>query len=347
MAWARPQHSRSKVNEAGEILIKDTLLKTDDDYLTIINNWRSSHGFPLNTFQSGLRTRGRNVFSKCLVAQRIKRLSSIVAKLRRFPTMTLSQMQDIGGCRVVLKSANQVRELHQQYLESSIKHSLHTTDDYIASPRESGYRGLHLIYTYYSDRNSTYNGLKIEMQFRSFEQHAWATAVETVGTFVQQALKSSQGEEGWLRFFSLMGSALAIKEKTPLVPGTPTSQKELRDELRHYSQILDVENRLIAYGAALLVTERVDDKKAHFFVIKLNPQKKEVSVTSFQQSDSDSAAQNYISAEKEVANIPGGEAVLVSVDSATSLRRAFPNYFLDTRRFLILLRQETELKDGT
>jgi hypothetical protein len=40
-----------------------------------------------------------------------------------------------------------------------------------------------------------YNDLKIEMQLRSQYQHAWATAVETVGTFIGQALKSSIGPE--------------------------------------------------------------------------------------------------------------------------------------------------------
>ena len=43
----------------------------------------------------------------------------------------------------------------------------------------SGYRGVHLIYRYNSDRKTEYNTLLIEMQLRSQLQHAWATAVET------------------------------------------------------------------------------------------------------------------------------------------------------------------------
>ena len=42
-----------------------------------------------------------------------------------------------------------------------------------------------------------------------------ATAVETVSTLRQQALKSSLGDPDWLRFFTLMGTAIAIREHAP------------------------------------------------------------------------------------------------------------------------------------
>lgn len=134
--------------------------------------------------------------ANCLIAQRIKRLSSIAHKLVRYPTMTLSQMQDIGGCRAILGSVESVENVVNLYKNSDLKHQRVQIDDYIESPKKSGYRGVHLIYRYFSDRKGTYNTLKIEIQVRSQFQHAWAAAVETVGTFVQQALKSSMGEEG-------------------------------------------------------------------------------------------------------------------------------------------------------
>jgi ppGpp synthetase/RelA/SpoT-type nucleotidyltranferase len=43
---------------------------------------------------------------------------------------------------------------------------------YIEAPKESGYRGTHLVYRYYSDRSATWNGLSIEIQVRSRLQHA-------------------------------------------------------------------------------------------------------------------------------------------------------------------------------
>jgi len=40
----------------------------------------------------------------------------------------------------------------------------------------------------------------IEIQIRSKLQHIWATAVETVGFFTGQAIKSNEGEKEWNDF---------------------------------------------------------------------------------------------------------------------------------------------------
>ncbi|MGH7265289.1 MAG: hypothetical protein ACREMB_10610 [Candidatus Rokuibacteriota bacterium] len=81
VAWAIPKHSPAEVDEAGAFLIDDTLISEEDfeEALQIINNWRSSHSFPLNTFQVTLRRNARQIDPNSLVAQRIKRLSSIDA----------------------------------------------------------------------------------------------------------------------------------------------------------------------------------------------------------------------------------------------------------------------------
>ena len=77
---------------------------------------------------------------------------------------------------------------------SGLRHTLvHEPVDYINHPREdTGYRGIHLIYRYRSDRKKrAWNGRKIEVQLRTKLQHAWATAVETIGAFKNMALKSN------------------------------------------------------------------------------------------------------------------------------------------------------------
>jgi len=48
MAWATPQHSRSEVDRAGRVL-SGREAGDLDNALAIIGNWRTSHGFPLNT----------------------------------------------------------------------------------------------------------------------------------------------------------------------------------------------------------------------------------------------------------------------------------------------------------
>jgi hypothetical protein len=95
MAWARPQYAREAVDWAGNVLIqKSSGLEDLDHALEIINNWRSSHAYPLNTFQATLRYKSKRACTSSLVAQRIKRLSSINLKLGRFNWLKLSEMQD-------------------------------------------------------------------------------------------------------------------------------------------------------------------------------------------------------------------------------------------------------------
>jgi hypothetical protein len=340
MAWSTPEYTKGAVDRAGRTLANPNASPDEmAGALVVINNWRSSHSFPLNTLQVGLRKKARQVDPNALVAQRIKRLSSIEAKLRRFDRMSLSRMQDIGGARAVVSSVTKVRQLAALYGQSNHKHKLVGMDDYIASPQASGYRGIHLIYRYFSDRNSTYNGLQIELQLRSPLQHAWATAVETVGTFLKQALKSSQGHAEWLRFFSLMGSAIAFRERGNLVPNTPTTRADLIEELREAAAALDVERRLEGYGAALQTLEDPSVANADFFLLALDPTEETVSISGYSRSELERATADYLDVEKSLESRPGAEAVLVSVDSIAALQRAYPNYFLDTRAFLKALQQ--------
>ena len=179
MAWAKPQYSIQQVDAAGRALIDPRAEPDLSPYetLSIVDNWRSSHAFPLNTLQMSLRKKACEIDGGCLVAQRIKRLQSIRSKLERLKRLSLSKIQDIGGCRAVLRTVDAVEELAKSYTNSRIKHVLIKDDNYIQEPKDSGYRGHHLVFEYQSVRNETYDGRRIEIQLRSRLQHAWATAV--------------------------------------------------------------------------------------------------------------------------------------------------------------------------
>jgi hypothetical protein len=253
--------------------------------------------------------------------------------------MKLSQMQDIGGCRVIVGGMDKLVELVDAYKRSQVKHKLINMDDYVLAPRSSGYRGIHLNWRYRSDRSQAYNDLKVEMQLRTGLQHAWATAVETVGTFLQQALKSSIGDQPWLRLFELMGSVVSFKEKTAQVPGTPTNWSELCGELKYYADTLDVLNRLPAFGEALQILEQPDTERADYFLLQIEPGKHQVTVSGFKTNQLEEASAQYLEIEKSIGKNGDKDAVLVSVDSVAALRRAYPNYFADTHIFVGLLKE--------
>ncbi len=342
MTWAKPEYGRSRVDAAGQTLINSEGSITEiDAALGIINNWRSSHAYPLNTFQMGLRHAVQNVRPPWIVAQRIKRLPAIKLKLSLNRNMALSQMQDIGGCRAVVATAGQVKDLIDHYQSSRSKQELLRLTDYIAKPRQSGYRSVHLIYRYHTDnkKNEPYNGLRIEMQLRSRPQHAWATAVETTGDFIGQALKSNLGSDAWLQFFRLMAAAIALDEKTAPVPGTPASETDLKRELRKAAVSLNVVGTLQTYGQIAQV--RTDTARADLFLIATNPLERNVRIRGFLRAQSERAMEQYAATEKMMAGIPGAQVVLVSVDSINKLKRAYPSYFLESRVFLNALRRAT------
>jgi putative GTP pyrophosphokinase len=145
-----PTESRSQVKKAGRILVDDSAAQAEREAaLALADKWRACHGYPINTFQSTLHDKLRNGFSAdSIVSQRLKRMPTIIDKLRREPTMQLTTMQDIGGVRAVLRDVGEVNKLVLQYRDSRFKHELCSEDDYITKPKQSGYRGVHLIYKY-------------------------------------------------------------------------------------------------------------------------------------------------------------------------------------------------------
>lgn len=343
MAWSVPQFSRGEIDRAGRAFIDPNCSQADRlGARTVINNWRSSHGFPLNTLQVSMRDKARSIDSDALIAQRIKRLPSIGSKLIRFPEMKLSRMQDLGGSRAVMADISDVNAVENAFRNSRHKHSLRRYDDYIVNPKPSGYRGVHIVYRYQSDRSATYNGLHIELQIRSKLQHAWATAVETVGTFTRQALKSSLGEQEWLRFFALMSSEFARDEGTAIVPGTPDSITEHQEQLARLVEQLSVIERLSAYGSALSQNS-ISPNRGKYFLLQLDIPGKNLTITAFRDTISANeafdAAESASGADLDASTTQ--DAVLVSVDSITGLRNAYPNYFLDTTEFIERVRIAT------
>ena len=159
----------------------------------------------------------------CIFATHIKRLESIGKKLEKHDEMKLTQMQDIGGLRAILPKLSDVSALVEKYDTMYLNHEQVKRNDYITAPKPDGYRSFHLIYKYHG-KLPQYDDLKLEIQIRSELQHAWATAVETVGIFTRQALKSSEGDEDWLRFFALASSVIAERENSSPIPEFPPTQ---------------------------------------------------------------------------------------------------------------------------
>ena len=364
--WATPQFTKGQVDRAGTALANNNLSKVERaETLNIINNWRSLHGYPLHIAKKNLQTRAWKIDVQSISAQRLKRLSSIALKLRRNPNMKLTQMQDIGGCRAVLPSMFDVKQLIEVYDKAIAKNpppkkerppetgsapiqskkekppsraELVERYDYINNPKPDGYRSYHYVFKYRSaaEDKQIYNGLRIEIQIRTKLQHAWATAVEAISTFTEQALKSGIGDVRWKRFFALMGTAIAKREGCPIVPGTPAGERELISELHQLFIELQVE--MVLAGITATVQMVRDDANAQAYLLVLDADKKFLEIKSYKANEMSNASQEYLLVEEQYADNPTVQAVLVSVDSLATLQSAYPNYYLDTGEFLAAVR---------
>lgn len=339
MAWVTPLYSKERVKKAGATLFNDKA--TDDEFeeaLQILNNWRSSHSYPVNTFQAGLRTKLNAMGINGIVAQRLKRIPSIMAKLERFRNMSLSRMQDIGGLRAVVSSAKQVYELRNSYVEKSkFEHILVSENDYIKEPKESGYRGIHLIYKYNNRKGGAkaYEGLQVELQIRNELQHAWATAVETAGVFLNQALKSSMGNGLWLEFFRYASSSFALLEDCQVMDAhSKLTPKEIFDLMLAMEVELEVVKNLGMYKSLVEHLKGTAGEKTHYYLLELDATAMNVSVSGYAREALPQATSDYLDREKWAKGNDGIQVVLVAAQSLTALRKAYPNYFLDTGKFV-------------
>src|SRR5207248_7495756 len=78
--WPTPLFSKADINRAGGILALPEPSTSDAVWAySVLSNWRASHSYPINTFQITLREKLRRLGYDAIVAQRLKRASSIVA----------------------------------------------------------------------------------------------------------------------------------------------------------------------------------------------------------------------------------------------------------------------------
>lgn len=308
--------------------------------VALVKKWRACHAYPINTFQATLRVRLKRDFSgKSIVAQRLKRMPTVVDKLRRerHKNMMLTRMHDIGGVRAVVDSMADVKRLVEQYKDiSRLDHELLREYDYIQSPRdEDGYRSIHLIYKYKNKRNPEYDGLLLELQIRTRLQHLWATAVETMGTYLKQPLKSREGSKEWLEFFATTSSAFACMESTaPLPKHRGLSRKKIFATVSAMNRKFQFLDKMSGYSMAIDMISSEDQKIWAYHLIVLNPQNETVAVYPYKRENIEQALDAYEEIESQAADGKSVEAVLVSAGPLEVLRQAYPNFFLDIRGFV-------------
>ena len=329
----------------------------------VLDNWRAAHSYVLNTFQATLRNRARG--TNVTVAQRLKRRPTIIDKLRREPSMQLNTMHDMAGCRLIFENIDQLIRFREKMTWSRFRHKpksffylYHDTEhpmiktmervdkyNYIENPKSSGYRGIHDVYEYNvnSVGGKAWNGLHVEIQYRTVFQHAWATAVEVADLVTTNRIKFSEGDRPHERFFQLSSELISRVYESCY---GPLPQIPFDDVVKEFN---DIEHSigLLHTLKRLRTSERSDVFRKNTLLIFYTSDDEIANTLEIETFDSISEAINrYGELEKNLSDV--ADVVLVRSDSEASVRLAYRNYFSDTVEFVryienALSRTEAEL----
>jgi ppGpp synthetase/RelA/SpoT-type nucleotidyltranferase len=190
--------SKNQIDKAGRALAHPPSDLTYEflELEEVFNEYRTRHLRPLthltSTIQNWLSDYGGNYY----IAQRLKRKPQIARKLQRL-SVRLTQLQDIGGLRIIVQDDRAVDALNEfldDHFGRSDSFKVQRTTDYREKGRDrTGYRALHKIIT---------DGqVHLELQIRSRIQHYWAENIEKTSVLYGQHLKEEQGAPPVLEYF--------------------------------------------------------------------------------------------------------------------------------------------------
>jgi len=360
-------YSINQVKKAGKNLIRDENII---ESLEILSHWRSCHATSLEKAYKIVQEHAPKIDASCMIAKRLKRTPSIISKLRRFnETMQLTTMQDIGGCRVVLSNMKKVEKL-VKLLEKNKYFELR--NNYIKSPKQDGYRSIHLIGKFKNHNNID---KYIELQVRTKIQHYWATAIEIVDLFTKQSIKTNEGDKAWSELFRLLSKNFIYFDQNPYInSGEGKSQQTLNkkdlmvfeslyrninnnlnndtikelDEIERLAIKLDIVRKFKLFAKSIQIANN-DLTKNHnmipedgYVLISVEQDTKTSFIMNnyyYHKHEFDSATKNYL--ELETKSIKNNSftnnrivTVLVSTTAVGGIKEAYPNYFADSEQFM-------------
>jgi ppGpp synthetase/RelA/SpoT-type nucleotidyltranferase len=283
-----------------------------------------------------MRARGK----KIVVAQRHKRKRTIFDKLRRLPHMELARMDDIAGCRLIFLTIDDLYSFRDKFHKARFKHVRRNDVDkynYIKSPKETGYRGIHDIYEYdvNSSHGKDYKGLFVELQYRTSVQHAWATTVDVIGLITESQPKFQEGDDRYERIMALASEILAraFEHTTSSLSGINN------EELIQQCLRLDGELGLLKLLRGLNSADaEVSAKKNVILMFKEN---EKLEVKTYRNATD--ALRALFELEKEN---PRNDVVLVRADTSDDVRIAFRNYFSDAGEFIRMVEEGCGMLSG-
>ena len=296
--------------------------------LEMLQALRVTYKEPLSTVFKVIEHAALKIDRKSISTYRVKRIESIINKLSRFPEMQVQRMEDIAGCRVIMTSQDNIFELFDKIqkdidrLPFEIKGKI---NNYIETPKPSGYRSLHFNVTL-RDTNQ-----RIEVQLRCLDQHYWATMVE-ISDVVYRARLKEYGEKGNSELFEF--HRLLAKEDDELTAADRRTISDIASKYRYIERISTIFSQ--NYLDVRQKWNKMRLQKKAFFLIATTTD----GVPDFEGFTNFEEAENayfeLYNANDEQRNI-----VLTHLQSPsfTTISIAYSNYFLTYNRALLRILQ--------
>jgi ppGpp synthetase/RelA/SpoT-type nucleotidyltranferase len=310
----------------------------------------------INTFQAWLKGHINQQDFAIEFAQRLKRRNTVIDKLLRKngagePLISdVASMHDFAGCRMIFDDLGELHSfrtyLHSAQTMRNVEHKLRHDPgkyDYIAHPKFTGYRGIHDVYRHFprgSERRQEkkpWDGLLVEIQYRTRAQHAWATAVEISDLLDGERTKFELDTTERGRFFAIASEIIARKHEEIHNAFSGTSTQELQAELRSLEDKMGILRRLE------LLKQFEDEEKLQKHNV-LNIYRREDGLPALEVIAFKTAAPAIERASELEANESSLNAVYVRSDNPKTLRSAYRNYFYDPVDFVKIIQDEGSLE---
>jgi ppGpp synthetase/RelA/SpoT-type nucleotidyltranferase len=321
--------TKEKINQVGKYLIVKNNIISEVEANDVLKNFRLIHQHPMILFRHTIeRKLKKHDITTALVSQRLKRIPSIIKKLKIQKNMNLSRMQDIGGLRIVVKTIKEVnlirKELKKTERHSNFKFTFANEKNYITNPPKSGYRSIHMVYKYDKDIDLN-KQCRVEIQIRTQLQHYWATAVEVTGTYRNESLKQGDGDEKYLNIFKKI-SKLFISIETKKI------DYEFIKEVKQDIEKIELLKKLQSFNIVSRHLESND--KEEYVLLKMNFKKEQIEIAQYSRAKFEQANKDYLKMEMKYFANSTVEIVLISIQDIKKLKQYYPNYFMDTTEFI-------------
>lgn len=320
--------SKSRIDKAGrslanpgELTIESMELEEDFD------EYRISHLEPLSLTTLELQNWLHGYGSSYYIAQRVKRKPQIVRKLRRL-SVRLTQLQDIGGCRIIVENNENVDQLIPFIRDNVTKiggFSLRRVTDYREKGRDqTGYRSAHLLL----ERD----GRSLELQIRSRIQHYWAESIERTSVIYGRHLKEQEGDPAVIDYFRQLSDVFYEIESSR----NPNVQSKVAlDRKREQAQRIIYEsdkNRIFDSSVnedivLTLANMQGGDNDLTNWIMVFNWNTGDFVTWDVVGREAESAKAKYTQYESQFSSEAGFEVVMIGSSDIATIRQTHSHYF--------------------